>query len=175
MKDKLLQYYEHGGNSMMQLFKVSDNVGLQLIVHSDGTSTMETISLNGTENENVVKIQKEHCERTRKLKEVLKRNWDIEIELEEKASADHVAFEFETIRQKVDKTNSYMEVRRKKQSKNDERMLRRKRKEYSIALLVYMKYKQICPDCNEEFILESKYDIKKDVPIVRVLQFGVGS
>lgn len=133
LKDKLLQYYEHGGNSMMQLFKVSDNVGLQLIVHSDGTSTMETISLNGTENENVVKIQKEHCERTRKLKEVLKRNWDIEIELEEKASADHVAFEFETIRQKVDKTNSYMEVRRKKaiekRRKNAE-----KKKERSIAL-----------------------------------------
>ena len=27
-----------------------------------------------------------------------------------------------------------------------------------------MKYKQICPDCNEEFILESKYDIKKRCP-----------
>lgn len=38
-----------------------------------------------------------------------------------------------------------------------------------------MKYKQICPDCNEEFVLESKDDIKKDVPIVRVLQFGVES
>jgi hypothetical protein len=53
--------------------------------------------------------------------------------LEEKASADHVAFEFETIRQKVDKTNSYMEVRRKKaiekRRKNAE-----KKKERSIAL-----------------------------------------
>lgn len=133
LKDKLLQYYEHGSNSMMQLFKVSDNVGLQLIVHSDGTSTMETVSLNGTENENVIKIQKEHCERTRKLKEVLKQNWGIEIELEEKASADHVAFEFEDIRQKVNNANNYMEIRRKKaiekRRKNAE-----KKKERSIAL-----------------------------------------
>lgn len=27
-----------------------------------------------------------------------------------------------------------------------------------------MKYKQICPDCNEEFVLESKDDIKKRCP-----------
>ena len=134
LKDKLLQYYEHEGNSMMQLFKVSDEVGLQLIVHSDGTSTMETISLKKTDNNTVMKIQKEHCERTKKLEEALKKNWGIKIELEEvKASADHVAIEFETMKQKVNNTNKYMEIRRKKaiekRRKNAE-----KKKERSIAL-----------------------------------------
>ena len=129
----MLQYYEHEGNSMMQLFKVSDEVGLQLIVHSDGTSTMETISLKKTDNNTVMKIQKEHCERTKKLEEALKKNWGIKIELEEKASADHVAIEFETMKQKVNNTNKYMEIRRKKaiekRRKNAE-----KKKERSIAL-----------------------------------------
>lgn len=66
------------------------------------------------------------------------KNWGIKIELEEKASADHVAIEFETMKQKVNNTNKYMEIRRKRQSKSDERMLRKERKEYSIALLVYI-------------------------------------
>ena len=80
-----------------------------------------------------MKIQKEHCERTKKLEEALKKNWGIKIELEEKASADHVAIEFETMKQKVNNTNKYMEIRRKKaiekRRKNAE-----KKKERSIAL-----------------------------------------
>ena len=67
------------------------------------------------------------------MKEVLKRNWDIEIELEEKASADNVAFEFKTIGQKIDKTNNYMEVRRKKAIEKRRKNVEKK-KERSIAL-----------------------------------------
>lgn len=134
LKDKLLQYYEHGSNSMMQLFKVSDDVGLQLIVHSDGTSTMETVSLKESDNETVVKIQKEHCERTKKLEEVLKQNWGVEIELEEKTSAAHVAYEFESMRQKVNNANNYMEIRRKKACEKKRRINAEKKKERSIAL-----------------------------------------
>ena len=118
---------------MMQLFKVNDEVGLQLIVHSDGTSTMETVSLKETDDETVVKIQEEHCEKRRKLEETLKQNWGIEIVLEEKKSANHIAFEFET--EKVDDrhVNTSIDIRRKKAIEKKRRNTEKK-KERSMAL-----------------------------------------
>lgn len=92
--DKWIPCYEHGDDSMMQIFRINDEVGMQLIIHRDGSSTMETISLVNDED-TVISTQKKHCEMTEKLKTALAEKWFVIADFEEERSANVVSMQFE--------------------------------------------------------------------------------
>lgn len=92
--DQWIPCYEYGDDSMMQIFRINDEVGMQLIIHRDGSSTMETISLVN-DVDTVISTQKKHCEMTEKLKSALAENWFVLADFEEERSANVVSMQFE--------------------------------------------------------------------------------
>lgn len=135
--DKLIPFYEYGCDSMMQVFKVNDEVGLQLIVHSDGTSTMETIPLKAADEKSIVEAQKTYCEKSKKIEEALKKNWFIDVNLEEKRSANHIALEFSRKAENNETISNYLHEQmnhRRKIAKQRHQRNANKKKERSMAL-----------------------------------------
>ena len=55
---------------------------------------METIALNESAEDKVKAVQKEHCKKSGKLEEALKKNWFITVDFDETMSAEHVSLAF---------------------------------------------------------------------------------
>lgn len=131
--DELSPFYEMQNDSLMQVYHVSDNVGVQLIIHNDGSSTLETILLNEENEENAKKIQKEHCEKSKRLAQALRENWFIEADFDEVKSPNEIATQFtctdkencelEETRIKIDKKREI--ARQEQKRKNIEKAKRR--------------------------------------------------
>ncbi len=127
--------YEHGDDSMMQIFRINDEVGMQLIIHRDGSSTMETISLVNDED-TVISTQKKHCEMTEKLKTALAENWFVIADFEEERSANVVSMQFEEKLEKDVQRDVSSRIGKRVQKERERRRRRNSQKvqERSMAL-----------------------------------------